>query len=293
MINDNEKNLKILQQAKTIGELLKLKREQQKISVEEISANTKIRPKIIIDLENDYLTELPSRTYVVGFLKALTEVLGLDYAEALELFDKAAGKKLETKLATEDYYVKENHSLKVSKNNVFILIGFGLVVVGSVITFLFYKAPDEVNRSVIPTTVNVKAVPVKKAIALDVKNVKNSIAEPLTINLLIKAIKGPCWIAYQVDEGRIVKYIMQKGKEILLTGKMIKLHVGNYSVISINKDNTPIKIINESTKNTTIHLIFPENLAEKIKPPFFIFNSNGSVQKRIENEDDGKTLKEI
>lgn len=283
---ENIKDLKYSLQAKTIGELLKITREQQKISIREISAKTKIRQKIIIYLENDNLAKLPNRAYVIGFLKTLTQTLGINYTEALEVFDKTVIETLGAKLPPTDFYLEDKYTSRKPVAMAFILITLAVTIV--TVIYLLYKKPNEANSLAAPTTEKINVLPIK-AITLDDKKMKSTIVQPGIINLSIKAIEGSCWIAYQVDDKPIVKYIMKKGKIILLTGQMIKLQVGNYKAISIEKDNVPVDV-KKNTKSTTAHLIFPENLIEKTKPPFFIFKPDGSVDAKKQNEEKAKGI---
>lgn len=287
MINENIKDLNSSLHANTIGELLKTKREQQKISIREISSKTKIRQNIIIYLENDNLAKLPNRAYIIGFLKTLTQTLGINYTEAIELFDKTVIETLGAQLPPTDFYLEDKHTSRKPVGMAFILITLAVTIV--TVMYLLYKKPNEANSLAAPTAEKINVLPINNAIALNDKKVKNTIIQPEIINLSIKAIEGSCWIAFQVDDKPIVKYIMEKGKIILLTGQMIKLQVGNYKAISIEKDNVPVDV-KKNTKSTTAHLIFPENLIEKIKPPFFIFKPDGSVDAKKQTEEKVKGI---
>lgn len=289
------KDLKSSQQAKTVGELLKTKREQRKISIREISAKTKIRQKIIVYLENDNLSKLPNRAYVIGFLKTLSENLGIDYIEALELYDKAVTETLTLTLAKNhpvEFCLKNKYSSNKTIKRVLVLIVLIIAIIVLIIFNILGKKPIGENGSAIPAKSKTIISPANKITTLEIEKNKSMIVEPKIINLSINAIEGPCWIAYQIDDKPIVKYTMQKGKVILLTGQMIKLQVGNYKVINIEKDNVPVKIM-KTTRSTTSHLIFPESMIDKIKPPFFIFHSNGAVEKRKLHEGNEITIKDI
>jgi len=287
-INININDLNSPRQTKTIGELLKTKREQQKISIREISAKTKIRQNIIIYLENDNLAKLPNRAYIIGFLKTLTHTLGINYTEALELFDKTVIETLGVKSPPVDLQLENKQPPRKIIGTLFIIVILTMAIVIGV--YLLNKKTNEVNvLATTPTTEKINIPPIAKTIALSDKKVKATNVEPPLINLSIKAIDGSCWIAYQVDDSPIVKYVMNKGKIILLTGKMIKLQVGNYKALSIEQDKIPV-VITKNTKSTTAHLIFPENLIEKIKPPFFIFNNDGSVDPKQQYEEKVKEI---
>lgn len=69
-----------------IGQRLKEIRLQKELTIEDISAKTKIRPKFITALENGDYEKLPSAAYAQGFLRNYARFLGIAEKEALALF---------------------------------------------------------------------------------------------------------------------------------------------------------------------------------------------------------------
>jgi transcriptional regulator with XRE-family HTH domain len=62
----------------SIGSILREKREERKLSVADVFAETKINKKYIQALEDDNFLLIPSQVYAKGFLKAYSIFLGLD-----------------------------------------------------------------------------------------------------------------------------------------------------------------------------------------------------------------------
>ncbi len=62
----------------SIGNILKEKREERKLSVAQISSVIRINKKYLQALEDENFLLLPSLVYAKGFLKAYSEYLGLD-----------------------------------------------------------------------------------------------------------------------------------------------------------------------------------------------------------------------
>lgn len=287
MINENSKDLKSPPNIQTVGQLLKSKREEQKISIREISTKTKIRQNLIIDLENDNLAKLPNRAYVIGFLKTLTQTLGINYTEAIELFERVRIETSGEKIPDSGFYLEDNQEQRKSTVMTYVLVILSIAFIIGI--YIFVKISKEANNLVAPTAKKTNIPSVGKTTSFNDEKVKHKVAELPIINLSIKAIEGSCWIAYQVDNNPIVKYIMNKGKIILLTGHQIKLQMGNYKAISIEQDNVPINI-SKNTKSTTAYLIFPERLKDKIKPPFFIFHTDGTVDSKQQYEENVKAI---
>lgn len=77
----------------TIGRLVKMKREEKGLSLKVISQQTKIHIGLLECLEADQFDKLPSKTYVRGFIKSTSKILGMDQEFALHLLDMAYAKK--------------------------------------------------------------------------------------------------------------------------------------------------------------------------------------------------------
>jgi cytoskeletal protein RodZ len=60
------------------GEHLKREREMRGVSLEEISAATRIAPRFLVALENEQWDQLPGGVFNRGFIRAVARFLGLD-----------------------------------------------------------------------------------------------------------------------------------------------------------------------------------------------------------------------
>ena len=70
----------------TLGQFLKRERELREISVDDIAHSTKIRKSYIESIETDQLEKLPGRTFVIGFLRAYAQTIGLDDNEVVNRY---------------------------------------------------------------------------------------------------------------------------------------------------------------------------------------------------------------
>jgi cytoskeletal protein RodZ len=87
---------------KTLGETLKEKRAELKISLSEAEVGSKVRAKFLSALENEEWKKLPSAVYARGFVLAYAKFLGLDKEKIVELYDgevKIQGKEERAKIA--------------------------------------------------------------------------------------------------------------------------------------------------------------------------------------------------
>lgn len=76
---------------KEIGQLLKEKREQLNISLEEISMATKISIKHLQALEEGNESKLPAKTFIRGFVQSYAKYLGIDVNEVMSRFHNEMG----------------------------------------------------------------------------------------------------------------------------------------------------------------------------------------------------------
>lgn len=74
-----------------LGDLLRNAREKKSLSLERVEADTRIRYKFLLALENEDYGALPAPAYVRGFLKTYAAYLGLDPQQVLALYDVAGG----------------------------------------------------------------------------------------------------------------------------------------------------------------------------------------------------------
>lgn len=71
----------------TLGTYLRRGREQSGLSMEAVSAGSRIVPRLVEALETDRQDLLPAPVYVRGFIRAYCQQIGADTEEALRLYD--------------------------------------------------------------------------------------------------------------------------------------------------------------------------------------------------------------
>src|ERR1700683_3086103 len=76
---------------KELGALLKQKREEKGVSLEEVSVATKIGVRVLMSIEEGDIEKLPPRAFVRGFIQSYAKYLGLDVREILNKFQEAVG----------------------------------------------------------------------------------------------------------------------------------------------------------------------------------------------------------
>ena len=85
-------------------------------------------------------------------------------------------------------------------------------------------------------------------------------------NVYLRAVDGDTWIAYQADDQPIKKYILRKGRSVLIRGDVVKIFMGNYNVAKVFYNN---QLINAYTRTGVKSLIFPQGAGKDLKLPLF------------------------
>jgi len=71
---------------KTVGQIIRAARQQRSFSVEQLSHLTKIDAKYIDAIESDHYFNLPSETFAKGFIRNLSQRLGLNPDELVAIY---------------------------------------------------------------------------------------------------------------------------------------------------------------------------------------------------------------
>ena len=135
----------------SVGQYLKRERELRGISIEEISADTRVGLEFYKALERDEYEPLPHPTFVKGFIKAYCKYLGLDDTEALLKYEthvkeaEEEKKKKEEEAPEADGFLPEGVGSFLTQGN---LIAAGLVVVGVAVigSYLFFDMGGKGGR---------------------------------------------------------------------------------------------------------------------------------------------------
>lgn len=87
-----EEPVRLRTRSRSIGEILRDRREDLDLDLETIGATLRIKPAYLVALEQDRSHELPGAAYAMGFIKAYSRHLGLDEEAVLNRFkDESAG----------------------------------------------------------------------------------------------------------------------------------------------------------------------------------------------------------
>jgi cytoskeletal protein RodZ len=76
----------------SVGAYLRGLREQQGLSVDELSRATRVLHHYLEALESDDMASLPAPVFTKGFIRAYCQAIDADLEEALTLYERSAGR---------------------------------------------------------------------------------------------------------------------------------------------------------------------------------------------------------
>ena len=146
----------------TIGVYLKEARENQKITLKNVSQSTKISFTNLESLEGDLLSSLPNRAYVAGYVKSYAKLLGLDVNFCIKLLDKTYLSQGAETIDPEIVIPQAQYPHHSPKGLPILKIGIGLVatiIIGAIAIFFINRKDNNLQSSVAPKNESQKIQP--------------------------------------------------------------------------------------------------------------------------------------
>jgi cytoskeleton protein RodZ len=128
-----------MDETETLGKYLRRERELRKISLRELSKNTRVREHLLKAIEEDRQDLLPSPTFVKGFLTAYAKYVGLDANEIILRYQRGlTGTPENVPEATAE---KEPGQDGKPRRAVGAWIAGGVVVAGLIVYYFLFLQP--------------------------------------------------------------------------------------------------------------------------------------------------------
>jgi cytoskeleton protein RodZ len=84
-----------------VGKILKKEREGHRLTLEDVSAKTKVALRFLAAIENEEYDSLPPQSYTIGFIKLYAEAVGLDPGAIAAQFKRETGTTVERAATVE------------------------------------------------------------------------------------------------------------------------------------------------------------------------------------------------
>ncbi len=211
-----------------------MRRLQRNLTIEFISQETRIQPRLIKAMEEEDWKVFPARVYLEGFLRKYAALLGLDSADMMRRLAQSLGQP-EKPLAIQPEVVRKEDPVKEtedsSRRSGGILILFGILLVAGV-----YFHNSGMTKSVF-SRARVSPSPPPEPVAAPV-------AAPLSGHKFVVRAKQSVWTRVIVD-GRVkFEGILPPGTEKLWTGESeFRLVTGYPAAVDVFADEEPLSVI--------------------------------------------------
>jgi cytoskeletal protein RodZ len=241
----------------TLGSYLKNQRESKKISLREVTKNTRVREYILRAIEEDRHDLLPAVTYVKGFLLAYAKYLKLDGNDILLRYERALKKEpVKREPVSPPPAPSPKPKKKISWNTRQTWVVGGVVVASLIIFYFFFpysskplvepvpKKPILEKKSTISPSKPVTAItraPEQKSVGEEKKPLTasppsaaaTSAQEKKPISLQLKAVEKS-WVNYQADNRSEEDMILMPGEGIsVMASNQIRIIIGNAGGIDL------------------------------------------------------------
>lgn len=214
-----------------VGDILKIEREKQGLSVKDVENGTNIRSLYISAIEESNYDVLPGEVYLKGFLRSYANFLNIDSDYVLQTYKD---QKKESIIEVEEIQEKKNvkPKKKVRKGRVTILFA-AIILILIAIIFLYVNNGDKQsangnNAKDVVSSSNVKTTSAK----IDLSKQK----ENLKAKLVLKAdFIDNCWIQVSSENNVIFEGLARAGeKNEWQADKELNLKVGNAGAVKFN-----------------------------------------------------------
>ena len=236
----------------SFGRYLQAVRLEKKISLEKISAQTRIGLNNLMLIEQEDLERLPAEVFVKGFLRSFADAIGADGDEAVRRFESRLN--VAQKIAvTEDAIGKSTSRMwwKLMMS----LILFAVIIVLSVLGIAFFHhEPDlddhdqqKIAAGAAPATDSQKKPAADSGVEPD-----GTAAERFLLKI---TVIEDTWLKVIIDEKDSSEHTLTAGDKLVLEATSgFNLLIGNSGGLSITLNDKPVSLPGKSGEVVTINL---------------------------------------
>jgi cytoskeleton protein RodZ len=238
----------------SFGEYIRKERETRELSLDDISKQTKIQKRLLIALEENRLDQLPSHTFVRGFIRLYAECVGLDPKQVLLRFEQYL-KELHPELSSQKPAAEKGFKISNILIPAVIFVVVASIVAASVIGNRSQRAAADSQMAAPGPTPAVAPTQRPPAGQPAVEQV-NPLTAPYTVK--IKALEI-CWLLATIDEKTSREAMLQAGEVFEVKAEQhLSLLLGNAGGAEVTVNGVILKPIGGHWKPA--RLLIPEEL---------------------------------
>lgn len=218
----------------SLGSLIARARKDARLSVEELSSATNLRPTLIQEIEKDDFSHCGGETYARGHVRTIALKLDADQKEFLRIFDEEQGRQKRTmkELLVENSVIGQpSEARRVSWK---VLIGISLASLSIVAVAQIVISNISTNEVVKPDvstspTPSQSATPPQSPTPTPEPSTQNSFSTGTGVEVVVDAIRAKSWLFVSDAAGRTLfsGEIAKGSLRIFTSVSRLDLKVGN------------------------------------------------------------------
>jgi|YelNatPaOPRAMG01_1025707.scaffolds.fasta_scaffold00119_26 cytoskeletal protein RodZ len=227
----------------TLGQILKEKRLEKGLTLEDVYRKTKIPLSFLETIEADQLPEISS-VYIKGLLKIYCNFLGLDYYDLLKKFNylESQGMKKESVIFGSQQIKFKRYKIPYIKITL-----ISLIVIISILGLSKLKSnTQKIAKSTLKETPQQRPqTTLPKALEWP-KEKPPLVSNPKIIKVRLKA-KQDCWVKAIVDGKVVFQSILKKGSfEVWEAKDNVELSLGNAGGVELYINEKPFSTLGKA-----------------------------------------------
>jgi cytoskeletal protein RodZ len=236
----------------SFGRYLQAIRLEKKISLEKISAQTRIGLANLLLIEQEDIEKLPAEVFVKGFLRSFADAIGANGDEAVGRYESRLN--VVQKIAVSEDFIGKSPPrmwLKLLMS----LILLAVIVASSIIGIAFFRHQPDTDQQHVQT---VSADPSQAAdtqkhqVVGTAAKTASSVAEKL---LLKVTVLEDTWLKVIIDEKDSSEHTLIAGDKLELEATSgFNLLIGNSGGVKITFNDKPVSLSGKSGEVVTINL---------------------------------------
>jgi transcriptional regulator with XRE-family HTH domain len=216
-----------------IGGQLRQLRQQRQLTIDDLSARTRIQPRLIQAIEEGHLEMLPEPVYVRGLVKKYGDSLGLNgiaiSAQVPNWAPEAATFEPTTKLQLTGF----NPTIRINPWQIYIGYTLAIICTGGAISHLL-------NNAIKPPTIASNAIPPQAAGIAVVRSTTSQPAQKLADVKVGIAIQSPTWAQIGIDGTTKFTGNLQPGMQLSwIATKQVTVNTNNAGGLLLSRDGQP------------------------------------------------------
>jgi cytoskeleton protein RodZ len=248
---------------KKIGDILRERREEKKLTLGQVQAQTHISSKYVLGLENGIMSEFPGEVYYLGFLRRYAKFLGLDDDDLIQVFRRET---LNQQVENQSYASSQKKSIDWSR--VFV----GVIVLGLMVVLAgFLLWIKDHGRELPKNSYENSGIAAVQDDSLNMEEKAGSVSEPkknvsdskpVTAGLkeslgvitgqkpvsekpLVLRLKanGDCWVKVMADGKLLYEKVLMAGADTQVTAnEKLYISIGYVPALEVYLNDMPVDI---------------------------------------------------